>query len=229
MNQSLGLLGRKMGCTQVFNDEGLIERVTVLSVGPCTIVRKRTVDRDGYSALVLGFEDKPEKLVTRPELGPYVKDDGELKQASVRPKRILREFRVPVEVADSYEVGQTVNVQDVFESGQKVDVTGTTKGRGFTGVVKRHGFKGARATHGTHEFFRHGGAIGQCMTPGRTFKGVKMPGHHGSSRKTVQNLRVVGVQEDRNLLLVRGAVPGHTRAMVMVRLAVKKKNEPASS
>jgi large subunit ribosomal protein L3 len=211
-----------MGCTQVFSEDGLVERVTVISLGPCTVVRKRTMNKDGYWALVLGFEDKPEKHVTKPDLGPYVKDGGKLKAAGVKPKRTLREFRLPQDVVESFETGQVISVKDVFETGQHVDVTGTSKGKGFAGVMKRYGFKGATRTHGVHEFFRHGGSIGQCMTPGRTFKGIKMPGHHGSDRKTVQNLRIVDVQQDTNLLLVRGAVPGATRGLVTVRRAVKK-------
>ena len=212
----------------MFTEDGSVERVTVLAVGPCTVVRKRTKDRDGYWALVLGFEERSEKHVRKPDLGPYVKDDSPLKDAGITPRAMLREFRLDRETVESYEVGQVIAAKDLFEAGGYVDVTGTTKGRGFAGVMKRFGFKGARATHGTHENFRHGGSIGQCMTPGRTFKGLKMPGHHGNSRKTVQNLRVVEVRGERDLVLVRGAVPGHTRALVTVRTAVKKQR-PAKS
>ncbi len=222
MNQNLGLLGRKMGCTQIFTEDGLVERVTVIALGPCTVIRKRTEDRDGYWALVLGFEDRPAKSTTKPEAGPYLKDDSELKKAKVSVKRTLKEFRLPREVVESYEVGQVIGAPDVFATGQHVDVTGTIKGRGFAGVIKKFGFKGSRATHGSHEYFRHGGSVGQNMTPGRTFKGLKMPGHYGNSRTTVQNLRVVDILTDRHLMLVRGAVPGRTRGLVMVRHAAKK-------
>jgi len=222
MNQRLGILGRKLGCTQIFDDEGFVHRVTVLEVGPCTVVDKRTEERDGYWALVLGFEARSSKNMKKPEIGLYTKKDSPLEKAGVTPKRNLREVRVTREIADRWEVGQTISASDVFESGQFVDVTGTTKGRGFTGVFKRWGFRGASRTHGSHEYFRHGGSIGQCMTPGRTFKGLKMPGQHGNRRKTVQNLRVVDVQGEKNLLLVRGAVPGRTRGLVMIRHAAKK-------
>jgi large subunit ribosomal protein L3 len=206
----------------VFSEDGLVERVTVLEVGPCTVLQRRTAERDGYWGLVLGFEDKPDKLVTKPELGIYVKEGGPLKEAGVTPKRTLREIRLPAEVVERYEVGQVISAADVFAAGQFVDVTGTTKGKGFAGVFKRYNFRGASRTHGTHEYFRHGGSIGQCMTPGRVFKGVKMPGHQGSKRKTVQNLKVVDVIGEKNVVLVRGAVPGHTRSVITIRLAVKK-------
>jgi large subunit ribosomal protein L3 len=218
----MGLLGRKLGGTQVFQQDGLVERVTVIEVGPCTVIQRRTAERDGYWALVLGFGDKPDKHVTKPELGPYVRDGSPLKEAGITPRRTLKEIRLPQEEVEKYDVGQTISAADVFEPGQFVDVTGTTKGKGFAGVFKRWGFRGASRTHGTHENFRHGGSIGQCMTPGRVFKGLKMPGHQGNRRKTVQNLKIVDVIGEKNVILVRGAVPGHTRALVTVRRAVKK-------
>ncbi|MBW2264276.1 MAG: 50S ribosomal protein L3 [Deltaproteobacteria bacterium] len=222
MNQSMGLLGRKLGATQVFADDGLVERVTVIEVGPCVVFQRRTAEKDGYWALVLGFEDKPDKLVKKPDLGPYVKDGSPLKKAGVNPKRMLREIRLPQEIVEKYEVGQTISAADVFESGQFVDVTGITKGRGFAGVFKRYRMRGGSRTHGTHEAFRHGGSIGQCMTPGHVYKGKKMPGHHGSKRRTVQNLRIVDVLDEKNVILVKGPVPGHARGIVTVRKAVKK-------
>lgn len=222
MNKSMGLLGRKLGGTQVFREDGLVERVTVLEVGPCTVIQRRTAEQDGYWALVIGFEDKPDKLVIKPELGPYVKEGSLLKEAGITPKRALREIRLPKGEVEKYEVGQMISASDVFEPGQFVDVTGTTKGKGFAGVFRRWGFRGASRTHGTHEAFRHAGSIGQCTTPGRTFKGLKMPGHQGNKRKTVQNLKVVDVVAEKNIILVRGAIPGHTRGLVMVRQAVKK-------
>jgi large subunit ribosomal protein L3 len=222
MNKSMGLLGRKLGGTQVFTGDGLVERVTVIEVGPCVVFQRRTADKDGYWALVLGFGDKPDKLVRKPDLGPYVKEGSALKEAGVNPRRTLREIRLPQEIVEKYEVGQTISASDVFEAGQFVDVTGITKGRGFAGVFKRYNMRGGSRTHGTHEAFRHGGSIGQCMTPGRVFKGLKMPGHHGSKRKTVQNLKIVDVLGEKNVILVRGPVPGHAQAIVTVRKAVKK-------
>ena len=149
MNQSMGLLGRKLGATQVFAADGLVERVTVIQVGPCVVFQRRTTEQDGYWALVLGFEDKPDKLVKKPDLGPYVKDGSPLKEAGVNPKRMLREIRLPQEIVEKYEVGQTISAADVFESGQFVDVTGITKGRGFAGVFKRYRMRGGSRTHGT--------------------------------------------------------------------------------
>jgi large subunit ribosomal protein L3 len=227
MNQNMGLLARKLGGTQVFTGDGLLERVTALEVGPCWVIQRRTEERDGYWALVLGFGDRKQKGISKPELGPYVKDGSPLKDKGVTPKRELREIRLPRDVVESYDVGQSILVSDVFQAGQFVDVTGTTKGKGFAGVFKRWGFRGASRTHGSHEYFRHGGSVGQNMTPGRTFKGLKMPGHHGNRRKTVQSLKVVDVIADRNVLLVRGAVPGARSGIVMVRHAAKK--PPAGS
>ena len=224
MNESMGLLGRKLGATQIFGADGSIERVTAIEVGPCTVINLRTADRDGYTAVVLGFEEGRQKGMRKPVIGQFTKDGSSLKEKGVTPKRTIHEVRVPRDLAGKYEVGQTISVAEVFEKGQFVDVTGRTKGRGFAGVVKRYGFKGPNASHGTHEYFRHGGSIGQNMTPGHTFKGLRMPGHYGNERMTVQNLRVVDVLADKNVLLVCGAVPGPTRSLVMIRRAVKKQH-----
>ncbi len=222
MNENMGIVGRKMGCTQVFLEDGRVERVTVIEVGPCTVIRLRTPEKDGYSALVLGFGDRSEKNLRKPDLGPYEIEDGELKKAGIRPRKLLREVRLPKQAVEAFSVGQTISAGDVFAAGQFVDVIGTTKGRGFAGVFKRHGFKGASNTYGTHEYFRHGGSIGQNMTPGHTFKGLRMPGHYGHARMTSQSLRVIDVKADTGLILVRGAVPGPTNGVVMVRHASKK-------
>ena len=217
MNTKPGLIGKKLGNTQIFDAEGMVHRVTAIECGPCTVVGKRTEERDGYSALVLGFGEKREKSVNKPEAGFF-------KKIEQKPAQELREFRLPADVAATYEVGQQIKPSALFSEGQLVDVCGTSKGRGFTGVMKRHNFKGSRtATHGTHEYKRHGGAIGTNMTPGRVFPGIKMPGQHGASRVTVQNLRVAQVLDEQNIVLVEGGVPGSRNGLVTVRGAVKAK------
>src|SRR5262245_27431881 len=184
MNTNVGLIGKKLGNTQIFDAEGMVHRVTAIACGPCTVVGKRTQERDGYSALVLGFGQKREKSVKNPQAGFFKKIDQKAAET-------LREFRLPAEEVAKYEVGQQIKPSQIFSEGQMVDVCGDSKGRGFTGVMKRHNFKGSRtATHGTHEYQRHGGAIGTNMTPGRVFPGLKMPGQYGASRVTVLNLRV---------------------------------------
>jgi large subunit ribosomal protein L3 len=221
MNTNLGLIGKKLGNTQIFNAEGLVHRVTAIECGPCIVVGKRTLERDGYSALVLGFGQKREKSVNKPEGGLFKKLDQ-------KPVSTLREFRLGAETVAKYEVGQQLRPSEIFTEGQLVDVTSKTKGRGFTGVMKRHNFKGSRtATHGTHEYQRHGGAIGTNMTPGRVFPGVKMPGQYGAERVTVQNLRVARVMDEENIVLVEGGVPGHRESVVIVRTAVKTKRVQA--
>ncbi|MFH1437008.1 MAG: 50S ribosomal protein L3 [Pseudomonadota bacterium] len=232
MNTQAGLLGRKLGCSQVFDDEGNVHRVTVIEVGPCVITTKKSAGRDGYCALQIGFGEKAVRHMKKPQLAAYLKEGSPLKEKGISPHRYLKELRVPGEDMDKYEIGQTITVADIFSRGEFVDVTGTTKGRGFAGVIKRHGFHGAKQTHGTHEAFRHGGSIGQNMTPGRTFKGMKMPGHMGTKRQTTQNLKVVDVIPEDNILLVRGAVPGSKKGLVIVRKAVKKSKtaqQPQSS
>jgi large subunit ribosomal protein L3 len=217
MNTKPGLIGKKLGNTQIFDAEGLVQRVTVIECGPCTVMGKRTEERDGYSALVLGIGQKREKSVNKPEAGFFKKIE---QKASLE----LREFRLPVDEVKKYEVGQQIKPSEVFAVGQLVDVSGDSKGRGFTGVMKRHNFKGSRTqTHGTHEYQRHGGAIGTNMTPGRVFPGIKMPGQYGNSRVTVLNLRVAQVLDEQNMVLVEGGVPGSRNMYVTVRGAVKAK------
>jgi large subunit ribosomal protein L3 len=217
MNTHPGLIGKKLGNTQLFQDDGDVVRVTVVKVGPCTVLGKRTLERDGYSALILGFEEKREKLVNKPEKGFFDK-------AGATPKKVVREFRLPEEEVAGYEVGQQLKPSDVFSEGQFVDVSGRSKGRGFTGVMKRWNFAGAGSVgHGTHEYKRHGGSIGANLTPGRTLPNVKMAGHYGDEKVTILNLKVARVMDDEQLLLIEGGVPGPRNGYLTVRGAVKKR------
>ncbi|MCX8023215.1 MAG: 50S ribosomal protein L3 [Syntrophorhabdaceae bacterium] len=211
----IGLLGKKLGMTQIFNEDGTIVPVTVIKVGPCKVTQKKNVEKDGYNAIQVGFDEITKvKNVNKPLKGHFDK-------AGTSPMAFVKEFRVTDEEMEQYETGNEIPME-LFNIGDFVDVTGTSKGKGFAGVVKRHGFKGAPASHGTHEYFRHGGSIGQNMTPGRTFKGMKMPGHMGNKRVTVQNLKVVDIRGDMNILMVEGAVPGPTNGYLIIKKAVKK-------
>jgi len=205
-----GLIGKKIGMTQVFWDDGASIPVTVIEAGPCVVVQKKTERTDGYNAIQLGFDRKKEKKATKPLKGHFDK-------AGKGYFRHLREFRV--ESPDEYELGQELNV-DMFNIGDRVDVIGTTKGRGFAGVIKRHGFHGGRATHGSM-FHRAPGSIGASAYPSRVFKGTRLPGQMGNKRKTVQNLVVAGVRAERNLILIKGPVPGSRNGIVVVKDAVK--------
>ncbi|HKP56928.1 MAG TPA: 50S ribosomal protein L3 [Polyangiales bacterium] len=221
MNTNVGLIGKKLGNTQVFNDDGSVARVTAILVGPCRVMGKRTLDKDGYSALILGFGEKREKLLTKAEVGHF-------KKIGQAPARTVREFRLAPETVAKFEVGQALKPSEYFKEGQKVDVSGTTRGRGFSGVMRRWNFRGsAKDTHGTHEYKRHGGSIGTNMTPGRTFLNLKMPGQYGNERQTVLNLVVAKVMDDENLILVKGGVPGSKNGIVTVRGAVKAKTPKA--
>jgi large subunit ribosomal protein L3 len=215
MSSVPGLLGKKIGMTQVFNPGGVRVGVTAVEVGPCVVVQKRTIDKDGYTALQLGFDDKPDRKLNSPERGVFAK-------AGVTPKRHLREFRVTNEVAEQFEVGQELGA-DAFAVGDKVDVAGTSLGKGFTGVMKHYGYSGAKATHGVHEAFRHGGSLGQCMTPGRVMKGKKMAGHAGNKRITVQNVEVVRVFAADNIVFLKGPVPGSRNGLLAISPAVKRR------
>ena len=207
-----GLIGKKIGMSQLFDDTGNVIPVTVVETGPCVVVQKKDVARDGYSALQLGFGKQKNQRVNRPLRGHMAK-------AEKGSFRVLREFRV--DDVSGYEVGQELTVTDLVQPGDLVDVTGTSKGRGFAGVMKRWDFGGFSRTHGTHEYFRHGGSIGNRSYPGKVFKGKRMAGHWGNERVSIQNLRVVEVRPEQNLLLVKGAVPGANGGMVLVRRAVK--------
>jgi large subunit ribosomal protein L3 len=213
------MLGKKVGMTQRFDDEGRVVPVTVLHVGPCPVIQKKSRERDGYDALQIGFGSRKKGRTTRPLAGHFAK-------AGAPPAAHLREIRVSPEEAEQYEVGGEITI-DLFEKGDYVDVIGRTKGRGFAGVMKRHNFAGKNRTHGTHEYFRHGGAIGMCATPSRLMKGKKMPGRMGGVRSTTLNLLVVDVMKEQNLLLVRGAVPGARNGSIFVRKAVKKRSARA--
>lgn len=205
------LLGRKLGMTQVWDENGRVVPLTVVQVGTNVVTQVRTEERDGYSAVQLGFEDIDPRRVTKPLLGHFEK-------AGVSPKRHLAEFRT--NDAAEYALGQELDAA-TFEAGSKVDVSGNTKGKGFAGVMKRHGFAGAPASHGAHKIHRKPGSIGACATPGRIFKGQRMAGRMGNERRTIQNLTVQGVDTDKGLLLIKGAVPGPKNAVVMVRTAMK--------
>ncbi|KAB2896314.1 MAG: 50S ribosomal protein L3 [Kofleriaceae bacterium] len=216
MATQLGLLGQKIGMTQVFADDGERVPVTVILTGPNVVVGKRTEDKDGYSALVIGFGEKPARLVNRAAA-------GQAKASNTKPVRVIREFRVPAAEVEKFEVGQTLTAKDIFGGDNvPVDVAGQSKGKGFQGVIKRHGMKGMTRTHGTHEYFRHGGSIGCRLTPQRVHKGKRMAGHMGDDAVTVQNLQVLKVLEEENCILVRGAVPGAKNGYVVVTKAATR-------
>ena len=204
------ILGKKIGMTQFFRADGTMIPVTVIEAGPCPVVQKKTVANEGYDSVQLGFAELRDKLANKPRKGHFAK-------ANVKAMRYLREFRL--EDAASYEVGQIVKA-DVFAEGDKVDVSGTSKGHGFQGVVKRHHQGRGRMTHGSH-FHRAPGSMSACSDPSRVFKTKNLPGHMGSEHVTVQNLEVVRVDAERNLLLVKGAVPGAKGGLVTVKSTVK--------
>jgi large subunit ribosomal protein L3 len=201
----MGLIGRKIGMTQLFDEKGDIVPVTVVEAGPCTVTEIRTSERDGYTALQLGFGTNKEKRFTKPYLGQFTK-------RNLPPSRHLREFRIPDVTA--YTLGQTLNAS-VFEKGEHVDVEGTTKGRGFAGIIKRHGFKGGHASHGP-TMGREPGSIGSSAYPSRVIKGKRLPGRMGGKPLTSKNLLVAGVDAEQNVLLVRGAIPGPTNGLVFI-------------
>ncbi|MGN0205515.1 MAG: 50S ribosomal protein L3 [Coprococcus sp.] len=204
------ILTTKVGMTQVFGEDGVLTPVTVLQAGPCVVTQVKTVENDGYSAVQVGFGDIREKLVNKPTKGHFAK-------AGVPAKRFLKEFRL--EDAESYTLGQEIKA-DVFAAGDKVDATAKSKGKGFQGAIKRHGQSRGPMAHGS-KYHRHAGSNGSATTPGRVFKGKHMPGHMGAVRVTVQNLEVVRVDAEKNLILVKGAVPGPKKSLVMLKESVK--------
>lgn len=210
--QVKGILGAKLGMTQVWDNNKVVP-VTVVQAGPCVVTQVRTDDKDGYSAVQLAYGSIDPRKVNKPEAGHYAK-------AGVSPRRHLVELRTVD--AGEYELGQEVTV-DAFAAGTSIDVTGKTKGKGYAGVMKRHGFHGLRASHGVERKHRSPGSIGACATPGRVFKGVRMAGRMGGRRFTVQNLTIQAVDTERNLIMVKGAVPGPKGALILVRTAAKKK------
>jgi large subunit ribosomal protein L3 len=208
---SKGILGTKLGMTQIFDENARVVPVTVIQAGPCTVAQLKSPERDGYSAVQLAYGDVKPRRVTKPVAGHFAK-------AGAEPRRHLVELRTAD--AAEYALGQELKA-DVFAEGERVDVVGVSKGKGMAGVMKRHGFKGLSASHGTERKHRSPGSVGACATPGRIFKGLRMAGHMGHERVTVLNLQVVKVDPERNLLLVRGAVPGPKRGLVMLRSSVR--------
>lgn len=223
----VGLLGRKVGMTQVYDEAGDLIPVTVIEAGPCVVLQLRSLESDGYEAVQLGFGDKPRRLASRSERGHVVSLSSKrqkgraaagcapLPKADCEPKRFVREFRTDGE-EHGLEVGQQLEV-GVFADVPFVDVIGTSKGRGFAGVMKRHNFSGQRATHGVKRVHRHGGSIGMSADPARVLKGTRMPGRYGAVRRTVRHLKVIRVDGESNLLLVRGAIPGPNGGEVIIR------------
>jgi large subunit ribosomal protein L3 len=203
-----GLIGRKLGMTQILSEDGNRVPVTVIQVGPCTVVQRRVVDRDGYSAVQLGFgKQKPQRVSKAYRTHCERSGKGVFE--------LLTEFRA--DATEELEVGRELTAAEIFQRGDHVDVAGVSRGRGYAGVIRRHGFSGFPATHGTHEYFRHGGSIGNRSYPGRVFKGKRMAGQLGNVRVTTRNLRVEVVRGDEHLVLVRGAVPGPRGGIVIVR------------
>ena len=205
------IIGKKIGMTQIFDENGKVIPVTVVEAGPCTIVQKKTVENDGYAAVQMGYGDvKPQRL-NKPEKGHFAKAD-------VAPKKTLKEFRL--DNSDVLNVGDVVKA-DTFAVGDSVDVSGTSKGKGFAGAIKRHNQHRLKETHGTGPVHRQAGSMGACSSPSRIYKGKGMPGHMGAVRVTVQNLEVVSVDAEKNLILVKGAVPGPKKSLVMLKESVK--------
>ena len=207
-----GLIGKKIGMTQFFDEKGNVIPVTVLEVGPCAVVQKKTEEKDGYKAVQLGFGDMKVNRVNKPMKGHFAKAD-------VAPKKVLKEFRLAD--TDAVNVGDILKA-DVFAAGEKVDISGTSKGKGYAGAIKRWNFGRLKETHGTGPVARHQGSMGACSDPSRVFKGKKMPGHLGTEKVTVQNLDVVKVDAENNLIAVKGAVPGAKGGYVVITNAVKK-------
>jgi large subunit ribosomal protein L3 len=205
------ILGKKIGMTQIFDEAGKVIPVTVIQAGPCTVIQKKTVEDHGYEALQVGYEDIDAKKLNKPEKGYF-------DRVKLSTKKFLREFRVD-DIA-KYQVGQEVKVEDMFAKGDKIDVAGTSKGKGFQGVIKRHGFSRGPETHGSN-YHRRPGSMGGCSYPGRVFKGKKLPGHMGMEKVSVLNLQVVGVDGENKLLLVKGAVPGTKGALLTIKNSVK--------
>ena len=214
MNTHPGIIGKKLGMTQFFSEDGTVVRCSVIE-SDLTVIGKRTQEKDGYDALIVGLGERKEKATNKALAGQY-------KKSGQTPKRFVRELRLSAEEVAKHEVGAKVKLDEVFAPGQFVDVQGITRGRGFTGVMRRHNFKGNRMTHGTHEYRRHGGSIGTRMTPGRVKLGMKMPGHYGAETVSVLNQRVAKLVPAENIVLVAGAIPGARGSLVVVRGAIKR-------
>jgi large subunit ribosomal protein L3 len=207
-----GLIGKKIGMTQFYNADGNVVPVTLIKTGPCVVVQKKESAKDGYNALQVGFGRKKSQRVNKPE-------QGHMAKAGKGAFEVLKEFRL--DDVSQYQVGQEIRAGDLFKAGDRVDVSGTSKGHGFTGVIKRWSFGGFPGSHGTHEYFRHGGSIGNRSFPGRVRKGKKMAGHWGNEQISVQNLEVIDIRPEADLILIKGAVPGARQGIVLVRQAMK--------
>jgi len=216
MNQNLGIIGTKVGMTQHFKEDGTLVPCTVIQAG-CRVVGKRTEEKDGYSAIILGLGEAKDKRLSKAVKTAYEK------RGQKAPK-ITKEIRMSAEAVAGYELGDVLKVEEIFEVGQKVDVQAKSKGRGFTGVMVRHNFAGAKSSHGAHETYRHGGSIGMATTPGRVLPGKKMAGQHGNKIVSVLSQKIVHIDADNQLLLLDGSVPGAKTGVVRVQGAVKKKN-----
>ncbi|WP_444658662.1 50S ribosomal protein L3 [Caproiciproducens sp. R2] len=206
-----GIIGKKIGMTQIFDEKGNVIPVTVVQAGPCVISQKKTVENDGYAAVQMGYGDLKPNKVTKPLKGHFAKAD-------IAPKKTLREFRV--ENTEAYNVGDLVKA-DTFAAGDKIDVTGTSKGKGYAGVIKRWNFQRLKETHGSGPVARHGGSNGSCSDPSRVYPGLKMAGHLGAEKVTVQNLTVAKVDAENNLIAIKGAVPGPNGGIVVIHDSVK--------
>jgi len=203
----IGLLGKKIGMTQIFDEKGNVIPVTVIQAGPCRVIHRKNKEKHGYDSIQLGFEEVDEKKVSKPMLGHF-------KKHNCPPYKYVKEFRL--RMYKDINEGEMFNVS-MFKQNELLKVTGISKGKGFQGVMKRHNFHGFKASHGVHESYRGPGSIGQCATPARVFKGKKLPGHQGVDKVSVQNLQVVKVDIERNLVMVKGAVPGHRNSLVRLR------------
>lgn len=208
-----GLIGKKIGMTQLFDENGKVIPVTVVEAGPCTVVQKKTVENDGYAAVQVGYGDVKSTRVNKPEAGHF-------KKANVAPKKVLREFRL--EDTDALNVGDVLKA-DVFAAGDRVDVVGTSKGKGTAGAIKRWNFSRLKESHGTGPVARHAGSLGACSDPSRVYKGKKLAGHLGAERVTIQNLDVVKVDVENNLIAIKGAIPGPKGGIVILADTVKSK------
>lgn len=220
------IIGKKIGMTQIFDQNGKVIPVTVIEAGPCVVSQKKTIENDGYNSIQMGFGDiklkykkgtRTAKFDEKP-INVTLAMQGHFEKADVAPKRVLKEFRF--EDISAYNVGDVIKV-DVFEQGDKVDVTGTSKGKGYAGVIKRWNFRRLKETHGSGPVVRHGGSIGACSDPSRVFKGTKMAGHLGAEKVTVQNLEIVKIDNENNLLAIKGAIPGANGGTVVIKQSIK--------
>lgn len=207
----IGLIGKKIGMTQIFDEDGRVNPVTVIQAGPCHVIQRKSIETDGYNAVQLGFESIPEKRVKKSQRQHFKKHGSPY-------YRHIKEFRL--KVYTDIKEGEEFTAGEMFQENELITVVGTSKGKGFQGVMRRHNFKGFSQSHGVHESFRGPGSIGQCATPSRVFKGLKMAGHMGMNRVTVKNLKIVKVDAERNLIMVKGAIPGHRNSIVYLKKEV---------